>query len=829
MPPIFDSVGQDVRYAARTLRRSPGFAAIAIATLALGIGINTAIFSVVNAVLLRPLPYQDSDRLVRLYENVPAAGPGEARPRRLPGMNVRELLELRARSRTLSHVVSPGFAMVTASCGGEAMRLFGVPVSSGAFAMLGVQPALGRVFAPDEETTGPDAVIVLSDSAWQRCFQRDPAVLGKTVTFTGRAPGGLGGNVPLDVPFTVVGVMPPGFHYPNVGSEFWTPMVLTAPADGRVRRTTMMARLADGMSLDAAVAEISTILHELRGGPPFEPHRFELVRVRDEAVARVRPALVVLMAAVGVVLAIACANVANLLLARASGRRREIAIRIAVGAGRARLIRQVLTESVLLALAGGAAGTAFGVAGVALFRALGTNLPRFDLRTSGAFPRLDEIAVDRQALFFVLLISAATGLAFGVVPALRSSRPEASDLRGSAARRSQSVLVIVQVAMAMLLFVGAALLIRSFVNLASVDPGYDAANVVTFQIAMPGERSAPDRLRAFAEDVVARLQALPGVESAGYANQLPTVSLRDTAGGLWRTPDPRRGPPPVGPDARFVSRAYLPTMGVRLIAGRNFVEGDRSGASRVLLINETLAKREFAGESPIGQRVFISRAVEPWEVVGVVADIRQFGLDSDPEPQFFVDVRQWPENGPPLFPGGAYYAIRTKGELGPTVAAARDAVRQIDARASLDNIATMDRIVANSLAEPRLYAVLFGIFATVAIALAAIGVYGVIAYSVARRTQEIGIRMALGAAHGTVVAMVVRQGAVLTAMGVVLGLIAAAVATRFLEGMLFGVTRLDAATFAGVPLVFAAVSLTASYLPARRAASVDPLVALRRE
>jgi putative ABC transport system permease protein len=830
---------QDVRYALRGFVKNRGFTTVAVLTLALGIGATTAIFSVVNAVLLRPLPGRGSDRLVRLYENVPPETP-DGRTRRLPGMNVRELLEVRARSRTLSHVVANGFAMVTAACPMGAVRLFGTPVSASAFPMLGVQPAIGRWFEDSEEAAGRDHVIVLSDAAWTRCFDRASDVVGKTVTFTGRAPGGLGGTVPLDVPFTVVGVMAARFRFPGSDAQFWTPLAVAPRPDGRPLRTSMMAKLAEGATVDAAVAELSAIVREVRGATsPFDPRRFELVRVRDETVAPVKPALRVLTGAVAFVLLIACANAANLLLARAAGRSREMAIRAALGAGRVRLLRQTLTESLLLSLTGGAVGTALAFAGVRLFHVLGTRLPRFDLAGGAAFPRLDEIAVDRSVLLFVLAVSAVTGALFGLAPALRlPATPDAEALRGSAAfasgfrlrsgRRVQGLLVVAQIAMATLVFVAAALLLRSFVNLTRVDPGYDAANVLTFQIAMPGERT-PAELSAFAEAVAAGVRSLPGVEATGYANQLPMVGLRDTAGGLHRTADPQRRPAPGGPDARFISRGYLEAMGVHLIAGRSLADGDGAGAPRVLLMNQALARNEFPGENPIGQRVFIGRGVEPYEVIGIVADVRQFSLDREPEPQFFVDVRQWPASGPPMFPGGAYYAVRTSAAPTGSVAAIRAAVAQVDAHATLDNIATMERLVSNSVTEPRLYAALVGTFAAVAVALAAIGVYGVVAYAVSQRTREIGIRVALGAARSDVLRLVLRQGAQLTVVGLALGIGGAAAATRSLQSLLFGVTPLDPWMFAAVAIAFGGMAMVASFVPARRATAIDPLEALRTE
>jgi putative ABC transport system permease protein len=696
---------QDVRYAFRSLASNPGFALVAVLTLALGIGANTAIFSVVRAVLLKPLAYRDSSRLVRLYENVPAAESPTGRPRRIGGMDLRALLELRARSRALSHVISYSFAMVTATVRDEAVRLSGSPVAVATFPMLGVQPRLGRWFVPGEDAPGHDKVIVLSDGAWQRCFGGDPNVVGKAVTFTSRASGGLGGNIPLDVGYTVVGVMPRDFRFPDEGAQFWTPLAVTPPTDGRPRRVAMMARLADGVSMDAAVAEVRAILHDLRRNPPGSgarnaPPRFELARVADEVTAPVKPALLVLTVAVGFVLLIACANVANLLLARDAARERETAVRIALGAGRGHLVRQTLAESVMLALLGGAAGTALAFAGVRLFQALGTTLSRVDLGSSATFPRLDAVAIDASVLAFAIVISVGTGTLFGLAPAVGHSRASRmAVLRDTATARpgvgrhpAQSVLVVAEIAMATLLFVGGALLIRSFGKLASVDLGYDPTNVLTFQVGLPGERRRIAELKASAEDLVARLRSVPGVLAAAYANQLPTVNLRDTGGGLWRTADAGRPPSPDGPDARLVSRYYLDVMGVRVIAGRGFGGDDRAGQPRALLINQALARRDFADVNPIGS-----------------------------------------------------------------------------------------------------------------------------------------IRMALGARRADVTMLVLGQSGALTAVGILVGVVGAAAMTRYLEGLLFGVTPLDAQTFVAVSLLFAAIATLASYLPARRAATLDPLIAIRCE
>jgi len=844
-----DDLLQDVHYTLRWCARDRSFACIVIATLALGIGVNTAIFSVVHAVLIDPLPFEHADRLVKLREHVPASESLNGKPRQVDGMDSREFLELQARSRALSHVTSHGLALVSVQGSADAVRQELTSVSAAAFPMLGVQPRFGRWFLPEDETPGRDRVIILSYGAWQRYFGGDAQALGKTLSFNGNV---LSGGVALGEPYVVVGVMPPSFRFPDDGTTAWVPSRVTPPPDNRSRRVAMMARLVDGVSRDAAVAELAAIVASVRGttatGPPQagEKPRFELIRVQDEVGASVQPALTVLTVAVGVVLLIACANVANLLLARTAAREREIAVRLAIGAGRGRLIRQLLTEATVLSVAGGAAGTLLAFGGVRLFRGLASDLARVDLGSLGnAFPRLDAIGLNPSVLVFALLISIGTGVLFGLAPALRSSsaaarvdalRGAAGSTRASAGGRSaymaQGLLVIGEIAMATALVVGGALLVRSFVNLAKVDRGYDATNVLTFQVSLPeDERAVAERISR-ADDLVARFRLLAGVRAAAYANQVPMVSLENSlrisaAGPAPATQPP--GPTPLSADVRLVSADYLQAMGIRVIAGRSFRADDVEGRPRVLLINQTLARRDFASGHPIGTMVYVGRDTVPWEIVGVVADVHQAGLDREPRPQFFVTFRQWPGPGVPVMPVGAYYALRTLSDPASLVEPVRRMVREVDARAALENIATMDQVVSNWLRRPRLYAVLLGIFAGLAIALAAAGVYGVMAYTVTQRTREIGIRMALGAHRPAVMRLVLGQSFALVVLGLATGLAGAAAATRYLEGLLFGLTPLDASSFAGAAVLFGSVATFASYLPARRATRVDPLVALRCE
>lgn len=854
-----DQLRQDVRYAFRSFARTPGFTVVAVLTLALGIGANTAIFSVVNAVLLRPLPYKGSDRLVRLLEPpTPAVTAGAPRPP--SGINALEIAALRSGARTLTHIGVSQSLTATVTVKQSAVRLEGTRVSPALFDMLNAPLAAGRGFAAGEEVAGADAVMVLSHATWHRLFGGDPAAVGSSLLVDGR-------------PHVVVGITGTGFSYPDPATQFWTPLVIPTGRLATIQRMAPIARLADGVSPDAARDEVIAILGNIRrsgfsapppppmpagAGPappswsalaPPEQPQIDVIGLHDQIVEPVRPALLLLMAAVGLVLLIACVNVANLLLARTAARQREIAVRRALGAGPSRLIRQVMTESVMLSIAGGVVGLLLGLGGVQLLQILGTSLPRRDLAQGTGLPRVNELGLDGSTFAFAALAAIVTGLVFGLAPALRHVRGgDAANLRdnpGAAisgfnllrGQRMQGLLVVAEIAMATTLFVGGALLIRSFVNLGSLDPGYDAANVLTFQISLPG-RTTGTPLEV-AEDIVARLRAMPGVGAAGYAESLPTINRRS---GLFlrRTSEMPRVPPappapgatvpPETPDTRLVSREYLAVMGISIVEGRSF--GDPAGPPHAL-INQALARSGFLGEHPIGAHVY-AIGQKPWEIVGIVEDVRQFGLEQDAPPQVFFDLQQIrrlpsaPNAAPP--PGRVeYFAVRTIGEPTALIASIRGIASQIDPQATIENVATMEQIVANSMLRPRLYAVLLGVFAVVAVMLAAIGIYRVMAYSVSQRVREIGIRIAMGAERASVMGLVLRQSAILTVLGMSIGLAGAAALTRYLERMLFGLTPLDPGTFIGVALVFGAVASLAAVMPARRATRVDPLVALRCE
>jgi putative ABC transport system permease protein len=834
-----DDLRQDLRHALRSLRRTPGFTTIAVLTLALGIGANTAIFSVVNAVLLRPLPYAHADRLVRLVATVPAQASGGVPRRGIVRMSAAELEQLRMHVRSLANVGTSNWDLMNLR--GRDPRLQGAVVSAELLQMLGARPLIGRLLMASDEAPGAAPVILLSYSAWRQHFGADPGILGKTATFDAVL------GPPVRTDYSIVGVMPDSFQFPDRRTRVWRSPRLAPVAGGRgVPSAPVLARLADGVELPAAAAEVSALVREIRDGQRDNATtRYELVREQDEIVNPVKPALLVLTVAVGFVLLLACVNVANLLLARAAARQREFVIRGALGAGRSRLVRQLLTESVTLAVVGGIAGTILAFGGVRLLRSLATTISRLDLGNQLSFPRIDEIGIDPWVLMFSIGTSVAAGVLFGLAPALRHARSDTTAaLRdgghatvsgfGVARRVSlRSALVVAEIGIAMVLLAGGGLLIRSFARLSGVDAGYHPAHVLTFQVAVAADRYPPTRLKAFAEELVARLRSVPGVERAAYANQLPMVSLINSfplrAAPFQETPGRPPEPPPAGtPDIRLVSRDYLKVMGIRLIAGRDFGDEDGPSRPRVLLINEALARRDFAGRNPVGETVYIGRYPEPWQIVGIVGDVRQFGLDLEPQPQFFADLRQWSNDGL-VFPAGAYYAARTTGDPVSLVPRLRSILRQLDPEATLFYVAPMEQVVASTISRPRLYAVLLGIFAAVGVGLAVIGVYGVMAYSVAQRTREIGIRVALGAPRAQVVALVVRQSAVLTGIGIVIGLSGAAMLSRYLESLLFGVTPLDPATFAFAAMLFMVAALAAAYGPTRRATRVNPLVALRTE
>jgi putative ABC transport system permease protein len=724
----------------------------------------------------------------------------------------------------------------TIATGDRAMRLTGLRMSADMFGMLGTSPFLGRTFEAREAAAGSDGVVIFSYAVWQQLFAGEPDIIGRTVMLDARA-------------YEVLGVMPPDFRFPDPYIQYWVPYVFPAGRGALLQRTSPIARLRRGVAPETAAAEVASILRRRRQDAGLQASaapQVQVIRIHEQLVAPVKPALLVLAGAVGCVLIIACVNVANLLLARTVARRREIAVRRALGASNGRLARQALTESVLLALIGGVAAVALAAAAVGSLRAIGLGLQRRDLGVGVGIPRLDEVGLDIPVLLFTLAASVLTGLLFGVAPAFRHSRgTPLHALRGVAAstvsgfdllRRQpgQGLLVVVEIAMAVILLVGGGLLLRSFAKLSNVDLGYEPSNILTFRVSVPGGRAAAARSAALAEDLVERLVSVPGVRGAAYAEHLPLVQTRSGV-PLRRTPDfPTGPPPPPGAanapqfaDVHVVSRDFLGVLGMRLAAGRGFRAGDGAGQPPVMLVNETLARSGWFAGNPIGQRIYaIGRT--PWEIVGIVEDVRQYGLDQQPAPQVFVDLRQLP--GPAGATGAVeYFAIRLVGERTDMVPTLRELVRQLDDVATVESVATMEQLVSNAVARPRLYTVLLGLFAAIAAALAVIGVSGVMAYAVAQRTREVGIRLALGAQRAAVLRLILGQSLLLTALGIVVGLAGAAGLSRYLERFLFGIAPLDVVTFAAVALTFTLAAALAAVVPARRAMRVDPAVALRSE
>ena len=844
-------VAQDTRYAIRLLRRAPGFAIVAVLTLGLGIGATTTISSVVDTILLQPLPFADSDRLVRIFENVPS--PVAGRPPVQRGPTYQEFPDWRARSTTLADAFAVTMAETVVQTSEGRARLWGGMTSANTFAMLGTRATLGRTLDPGDDAN-PN-VVVLSFDAWRRLFHADPGAIGSTLEF--RADFNASYRPELERPrlMTVVGVMPPAFELPTGPMDYYTPFVVNSSR--RSPEVTMIGRLRPGVSFSAALEEANGIGSAIRpprpaDAPALTVPRFGVQSVKDRLVQDLRPALRVLLMAVAVVLLIVCANVANLLLARGTARRRELAVRFAVGASRGRIVRQILTECMLLALAGGALGAMLGAAGVTLVKRLTSmdapGIFRLGFGTS-ILPRGNEIGVDPRMFGIAFGIAVITCLIFGVLPALHASRPyslHAMGSRGGGSGRGESriraALVVGQLVMATVLLVCAGLLIHSFVKLSTVDRGYDPANVLAFQLVMPTDYPVA-RKAGTIDAILARLRAFPDVESAGFTRAGILIGEAITIGTFvppGHTLDEMRADAK-RPLVRAVSSGYLTAVGARLLDGRDFDATDTAASTRVVVISRTVARRYFGAASPVGQSVdwYVGGGVSPMQVVGVVEDIRNTSPEREPNPEVFVEYRQlltlqqhWGDSAQrqeQLAIGFLSFAVRTRTDpasVGPMVSRT---IRAVDPNAGIDAMIPMDQLAANYVARPRFYAVLLGLFAGVAGVLAAIGIYGVIAYAVVQRSREIGIRMALGAQRAQVLALVLRGGVILTTVGISLGLASAFAASRVLQSMLFGVTPVDPKTFAAVSITFGAVALVACYVPARRATTVDPMVVLRTE
>ncbi len=803
---------QDVRYGARMLLKSPGFTAVAVLALALGIGANTAIFSVVNSVLLRSLPYSDPDRLIVIWETNPNLSEGlrlrnEASPA--------NFLDWKAQNTVFEDLGAYNWNTFNLTGGDQPEQLTGNPVTAGIFSTLGVKPLYGRVITPDDDREGAPPVVVLSHRLWQRRFGARADVVGQQIALNNQS-------------YTVVGVMPPEFEFPVAMSELWVPMAFTKAAAERRQAHFLYtrARLKPGVTLAQAQAEMDTIAARLRQQYPDTntDRGIRLVTLHEETVAQLRPALLVLMGAVLLVLLIACANVANLMLARATARHKEIAIRTALGASRWRVARQLLTESVLLALTGGLLGLLLALWGVDLLK---SGVPENMTYIHG----WSQIGLDARVLAFTLGVSLLTGIIFGLAPALQASKTDLHEGlkegdRGSTGTRNRvrGLLVAFEMAISLVLLVGAGLMMRSVVKLLEVRPGFDPHNVLSVSLSLPRARyDNAQKVSDFVAQLQERVGAQPGVRSVGAVDLLPMAgSGQTTTFVVEGKPAPARGSEPEA-NYRVATPTYFSTLGIPVQKGRAFTAHDKADSPPVALINETMAREFFPGEDPVGRRLLDPDGQNPpTEIVGVVGDVKHWGLDDKPESFLYLPHAQV---------GGRFITLvaRTDGDPAAMATAVRREVLALDKDQPVFDVKTMEQRIAATSAPRRLPMYLLGVMASVALVLAAVGIYGVVAYSVTQRTHEIGIRMALGAQRRDILSLVVRQGMLMATVGVGVGLVASYFLMKVMSGMLYGVSATDPVTFSAVALLLATVALLACLVPARRATRVDPMVALRYE
>ncbi len=808
---VLEGLRQDVRYGLRSIRQNPAFAAAVVLTLGLGIGANTAIFSVVNGVLLRPLPYGEPERLVVVRQSLTSPATPSL------GFSEKELLDYRTASRTLEDLVEYHTMSFTLLGGREAERVQTGVVSHGFFDFLGVTPLLGRTFRADDDAPGADAVLLLSYDYWKRRHGGDPGVVGRVFQMNNR-------------PHTVVGVLPNVPQFPNENDVYMPSSACPFRSSAQTRENrgarmlNVYGRLRPGATLEQARADVAGVASRLQADhagfyPAGSGFTAGVVGLGDELTLRARPTLLVLLGAVGCVLLIACANVANLMLSRMLRRSRELAMRAALGAGRGRLVRQLLTESTLLALFGGALGLALAAAGLDLLVAF---TARFTTRAS-------EVGIDATVLGFTLVASVLTGILFGALPAL-TARPELAEVMkeessraggGGGPRRARGLLVVSQVAFSFMLLIAAGLMLRSFWKLQQVDAGFRPENVLTARVSLNWSKyDAGDKVRRFGEELLRKLEADPQVRSAALSFSVPLAQTQpfNRQFQIEGRPVERDARPSL--DFRVVSPRYFETIGQRVVRGRAFEDQDEPRAQPVAVVNQAFARHYWKGADPIGQRVSFGDEEQPWvTIVGVVGDVRQYGLDREPGLELY---RPFAQN-----PGWGAVLVRTRVEPTAIASLLGRAVHELDPEQPVDRVRTLAEVRRDSVASPRLTAMLLGIFALVALVITAAGIGGVLALSVSQRTVEIGVRMAMGAERGAVMRMILGQGLGLVLAGLALGILGATVLSRLIERLLFGVPATDPLTYAAVAVLLLAVAAIACLLPARRAASVDPLVALR--
>jgi putative ABC transport system permease protein len=809
---------QDLRYGFRMLIQKPAFTFIIVIALAIGIGATTAIFSVVNAVLLRPLSFNAPDKIMMVWNTEETEKADQF------GVSYPDFIDWRERNQSFEQLAAYSTRDFTMTGAGEPVRLRGAMVTGDLFPILGVAPRLGRFFLSEEDKPGARAAI-LSHRMWQQHFASDPQVCDKAITLNGQS-------------YTVVGVMPAGFAFPVQNDpviDFWmtTAILQEGAAPLTVQRGNhaleVIGRLKDGATLEQAQADMSAIAGTLGSQYPDTNSQFgaRVAPLQNELVRDVRPALLILFGAVGCVLLIACVNVANLLLVRATTRQKEIAIRTALGATRLRVIRQLLTESLLLSFVGGVLGLLLAMWGMDLLIAIAPGLPR-----------AGEITIDAKVLGFTALIALATGIFFGIAPALQVSRTELTQTlkeggrtsgAGAHRNRVRSMLIVFEIAIALMLLVGAGLFINSFLRLQKVNPGFDTNNALSFRIGLPDVRYPEAQQKiAFYKQLASRIESLPGVKNVAYTTALPLSGQRGGVGfSIEGEPSIAGRPFPYDADYRTVSPGYFNAMGIQLISGRDFDERDETMSNPVVIINEMLAKRFFANQNPLGKRINPSfgidnRGILMREIVGVVGNLKHSSLSAETQPEVYIAYKQNPR--PTMM-----FVIRANNDPNSLVAAIREETRSLDSLLPIYNVKTFDQYLSASVAQPRFNTLLLGVFAGVALILTIVGLYGVTSYSVTQRSHEIGVRMALGATSRDVLALIIKQGMGLTLTGVALGLVGAFALTRVAESLLFGVTATDPLTFIAVSALLIGVSIAACAVPARRATKVDPMIALRYE
>jgi predicted permease len=795
---------KDARYAVRMMLKHRSFTFVAVLALGLGIGANTAIFSIINAVLLRPLPYQNAAELVTvLHDRSNPIAPAN-------------FLDLTKQSQSFSSIAAAQWWEPNLTGRDQPEHLRGLQLTAEMFHLLGINPTLGRTFHTGEDQTGNDHVVVLSNQLWQRRFGSDAGVIGQQINFDGES-------------YTIIGVMPAEFQFAPfwaTRAELWTPLNLAARAnDRRGQSLRVFARLKPGVTRDQAQAETATIFRQLEQQYPEANKGLGLSvdPLHEKVVGKTRRALLILFGAVGFVLLIACANVANLMMARASARQKEIAVRTALGASGRRIARQLLTESVMIALVGGAFGLTLALVGVKTLVAFGPT----------SLPRVQTISLDGRILLFTLVVSVLTGVLFGLAPVLQTLKGNFNDslkegsrgsTLGKGRSRARRLLVVSEVALALMLLVGGGLMVRSFARLLQVDPGFNPSHLLTLTISLAGSEhsTAPKRV-AFFNQLMERVDSLPGVQSASAINHLPL------GGDVWTVPFSIQGRPAPTPGEkrgavyRIIRPNYFRTMKATLSVGRDFTAHDSESAPGVVIINQVFAKRYWPASDPLGQRIFVIDETSPREIVGVVKDLKQDDWTGEPNAEMYLPHLQ--QTGP----RGLTLVIRSAADPLQLVSAVENQVWAIDKNLPVAEIRSMEEVISEGIEQQRFNMLLLSVFAAVALLLAVIGIYGVMSDAVTARTHELGIRMALGAQTSDVLKMIVRQGMVLALAGIAIGLAGSFWLTQFMSSLLYEVSATDRLTFIAIPLVLAAVALGACLIPARRATKVDPLVALRYE